>query len=84
LSTQLPLRVDRRVLALNKVSVSGEGIKVPDGPTEWPQIQAVVQVPYDSDLAERSSCGAPIDAGAGPTAREAIARLAHDCLVVSH
>ena len=83
LSKQLPLRVGRRVLALNKVPVSGEEVKLPDWPAELPQILAVTQVPYDSDLARRSSCGEPIDDGAGPTARAAIARLTRDCLVVA-
>ena len=79
LSRQLPIRVGRRGLALNKLAVPDASVALPD----LPDVQAVVQVPFDADLARRSADGDPIDDHAGPGSRAAIARLARDCLALS-
>jgi MinD superfamily P-loop ATPase len=83
LSTQLPIRVGRRLLALNKVPAPGKEVELADWSARLPLIQANVQVPFDDDLARRSSGEEPIDQNAGPTAREAVAELTRECLVLS-
>ena len=83
LSTQLPIRVGRRILALNKVPSTGKEAELADWAVQQPLIQANVQVPFDDDLARRSSGGEPIDQNAGPTAHEAVAELTRECLILS-
>jgi CO dehydrogenase nickel-insertion accessory protein CooC1 len=85
LSYQLPLRVGRRMLALNKVRSSlddgPQPVSLVQGPGDLPSgVQTVVHVPYDSDLARRSCWGQPIDDSAGSTSREAVATLTRACL----
>ena len=80
LSTKLPIRVGRRVLAVNKMQPSSEEVDLADSPDELPTIHSVVHVPFDDDLASRSVRGDLIDDDAGATAREAIAKLARECL----
>lgn len=82
LSFRLPMRVGRRILAVNKVPASGNGRNLP-GPADFPEVETVVQIPYDSDLAQRSASGTPIDASAGPLARAPIAELVHGCLMAA-
>lgn len=79
LSYQLPIRVGRRVLALNKLAL----LDPSSAPPDLPDVQAVVQIPFDADLARRSADGDPIDDHAGAGSRAAIARLARDCLSLS-
>jgi len=62
----LPIKVDRRVLGINKMpdSISPDitGINV----------DAVQPIPFDNDLADRSARGEPIDDNAGDEIRQAI------------
>ena len=81
LSTKLPIRVGRRMLAVNKVQSQTGEIEVSGWPTELPPVRAVVRIPFDDDLARRSSRGETIDDTAGATARRAIAELTQDCSV---
>jgi CO dehydrogenase maturation factor len=83
LSHKLPLKVGRRVLAVNKMQESGEEVALSAVSAELPELQTIVQVPFDQDLARRSSRGEPIDESAGPAAREAIAELTGECLGLS-
>jgi CO dehydrogenase maturation factor len=81
LSSKLPIRVGRHLLALNKVQSQSEAIEVAGWPHDLPSIQAVVRIPFDDDLSRRSSCGEAIDDSAGATARQAIAELTRGCSV---
>ena len=83
LSEKLPIHVARRTLVLNKVPPAGEEIDLATWSAELPAIQTVVRVPFDPDLERRSRSGEPIDDRAGSVAREAIAELTRDCLVLS-
>jgi CO dehydrogenase maturation factor len=80
LSRKLPMRVARRVLALNKVQSSNGEVELAKVLDEPSLVQALVQLPYDSDLARRASCGEPVDDTAGSAARDAVAQLLRDCL----
>jgi CO dehydrogenase maturation factor len=80
LSQKLPMRVARRVLALNKSQASNGEVDLAEVLDDPSLVQAVVQVPYDDDLAHRSSCGEAVDDAAGSAAREAVAQLVRDCL----
>jgi len=68
----LPVTVKRRILAVNKMTGDVEH--------ELPDADAVVRIPLDADLAERSARGDAIDDGAGSTSRAAIEELTSHCL----
>jgi CO dehydrogenase maturation factor len=78
LADSLPVRVKRRVLALNKVGAEAE-----PPAAEAPRVDAVVRVPYDEDIHRRCAAGRPIDDDAGPSARPAVERLVRACLNAS-
>ncbi len=79
LSQALPIRVRRRVLAVNKVPASGGEAESTELFRPAP-VQAVVQVPFDGDLARRASCGEAVDDAAGSAARDAVVQLMRECL----
>ena len=83
LADSLPIRVGRRVLALNKVGGVGMDCGFPSALVEGLKIDAVVEVPFDKDLAVRSAHVDPIDAEAGAAARAAIEKLTDRCLSLS-
>jgi CO dehydrogenase maturation factor len=83
LSTRLPIQVVRRVLALNKVLSPESEVRSGDVTADPPAVEAVVHVPFDEDLARRSSRGEPIDDSAGSAAREAIVQLTRVCSTCS-
>ena len=60
------------ILAINKITGDVEH--------ELPDADAVVRIPLDADLAERSVRGDAIDDGAGPASRAAIEELTSHCL----
>jgi len=72
LAESLPVTVRRRILALNKMTG--------DVQHELPDADAVVRIPLDADLAERSARGDAIDDAAGPAARAAMEELTSHCL----
>ena len=78
LSHKLPIQVRRRVLVLNKTR-SSPGKADWSGALDPSLVQAVVHVPFDSDLAHRASCGDPVDDTAGSAARDAVKQLVHEC-----
>ncbi len=75
LADSLPINVRRRVLALNKVAgrpmVSTEKI---------PEVDSVVELPFDNDIMERCVVGRGIDDSAGPSVRDAVEALTNRCL----
>ena len=81
LAKSLPMRVERRVLAVNHTL---------PGPMADPaiarrlsqaaEIHDVVHVPFDEDVSRRCVQGLPIDEQTGPAARSAVAELAECCL----
>jgi CO dehydrogenase nickel-insertion accessory protein CooC1 len=79
LSKQLPIKVGQRVLLLNKVQSPVNEFDRSKFAGELPPAEAVVHVPFDGDLARRSSCGEPIDDAAGSNGRPAITQLAFVC-----
>ncbi len=79
LSGKLPIRVGRRILAWNKVQSAPGGVGQLEG-FGPPPVQAVVQVPFDGDLARRASCGEAVDQTAGSAARDAVAQLVRECV----
>jgi CO dehydrogenase maturation factor len=78
LTDALPIRVRRRILALNKVPPAWS----PSG-RPLPRVDAVVEVPFDEDVARRCAAGQPIDDRAARDARPAIEELADQCLGLS-
>ena len=72
LADSLPVTVKRRILAINKMTGDVEH--------ELPDADAVVRIPLDADLAERSARGDAIDDAAGSAARAAIEELTSHCL----
>ena len=83
LADSLPIRVHRRILALNSITPSPP----PDGRRASkryvPGIETVVEVPFDSDVADRCVRGEPIDASAAREARPAVEELTRLCLDIS-
>jgi CO dehydrogenase maturation factor len=78
LADALPIRIGRRVLALNKVGqpASVQTLSLEAGGLD---VDATVRVPFDADLYRRCLRGDPIDAAAGEAARPAIEGLARLC-----
>jgi len=72
LADSLPVKVGRRVLAVNKVGRAPPAVEqfLPPGAAD-----AVIEVPLDADLAERAAAGAAIDDAAGPAAAAAVEEL---------
>jgi len=81
LADSLPVRVKRRVLAVNKISPPGAAT-APSGGAPGPPVGATVQVPVDEDIHRRCAQGMPVDAEAGEAARPAVEELARLCLWV--
>ncbi|HUV39241.1 MAG TPA: AAA family ATPase [Planctomycetota bacterium] len=79
LADSLPVRVSRRVLALNKVDASTpvEALVASGGA---PAVDATVVVPQDAELRERCIQGRPVDDEAGGASRAAITELTQLCL----
>ncbi|MCJ7543206.1 MAG: AAA family ATPase [Phycisphaerae bacterium] len=79
LADALPVRVKRRVLAVNKVGQPGPAETALDD-RQVPGAAAVVRVPFDEDLYRRCAGGEPLDDQAGEAARPAIESLTRLCL----
>ena len=80
LSDKLPMRVARRVMALNKVQTPAGDVVLDELADEMQLLSDVVYVPFDTDLVRRACSREPIDDSAGTTACEAIVKLTQDCL----
>lgn len=82
LADSLPVKVNRRILAINKVcgELSAAGAKLLD---DFENIDVTIKVPFDSDIASRSERGEPVDQSAGDEARRLVEQLARGCLVGS-
>ena len=78
LAASLPVRVRRRVLAINKVGPCGPGEALLFG-AKLPQADAAVHVPFDEDVLRRCVRGEPLDDAAGSAARPAVERLVELC-----
>lgn len=70
----LPLKVNNRILAINKSATD----ELPD--TSNIAADSVIRIPFDSDLAQRSARGEPVDDIAGCEMRETITELLDLCL----
>ncbi len=83
LADSLPIRVHRRILALNSITP----VPPPEGrrPSDRcvPGIETVVEVPFDSDVSDRCARGEPIDASAAREARPAVEELTRLSLGIS-
>jgi len=73
LADSLPIRVHRRLLAINKISPSPGRPDI--AADQLPAVDGVVEVPLDDDLAGRCARGEPIDENAGQAARPAIEEI---------
>lgn len=82
LADSLPIRVKRRVLAVNKVSGDAPS-KLVEAISAVPNIDATVHVPFEAALAERWASGEAIDKGAGGSIEKAIEELTQYCLGLS-
>ncbi len=71
----LPIHINRRILALNKIGQYAPAEGGDETQPEVPGVQAVIRVPFDEDLARRSVSGEKIDGSAGPKARAAVEEL---------
>ena len=78
LADSLPMKVHRRVLAINKIAqpCPEAGVR----PAQLPAADAVVEVPFDGDLASRCMRGLAVDGAAGAEARAAVEELTRLCL----
>jgi len=79
LADALPIRLRRRVLALNKVGQPAF-VETLFPEAGLPNVDATVRVPFDEDLYRRCARGDPIDAAAGDAARPAVGELTRLCL----
>jgi len=79
LADSLPVRVSRRLLALNKVDASTPVEPLLTGSTP-PAVDGTVVVPCDEELRERCTHGQPIDGEAGDTSRAVVEELTRLCL----
>lgn len=79
LGASLPIRIRRRVLAVNKVRPDAAE-RVRQLQADVPHVQAAVHVPFDDDLARRCALGQPVDDSAAGDARGAIEELLGFCL----
>ena len=70
----LPVKVNRRILGINKTVDS----TLPD--ITGINVDAAECIPFDHDLADRSSRGVPIDDTAGDEMRESVTNLVNLCL----
>ena len=80
LADSLPIRIGRRVLALNKIGALDPAGEEDPVSLDLPPVAATVRVPFDKDLALRCARGVAFDDEAGSTARPAIQQLAQNCL----
>jgi len=79
LADHLPVSVKRRVLVLNKVSPAGLAAGLnPAANVE--KADAIIELPFDEDIASRCARGGPIDDNAAPGAQPAIDELTRCCL----
>ncbi len=83
LADSLPVRVRRRVLAVNKVSAQAAAGQLPEAASAVPNIDATVQIPFDPALAERWASGQAIGESAGRGIETAIEELTQYCLGLS-
>ncbi|MFB3892353.1 MAG: carbon monoxide dehydrogenase [Phycisphaerae bacterium] len=79
LADSLPIRVARRVLALNKIGPLGLSGPVQKAAAAL-AVDGTVHVPFDDDLYRRCVQGAAVDDDAGGVAREAAGEIARLCL----
>jgi len=79
LADSLGVRIRRRVLAINKVGQYGGDVPASAVP-DLPGVEAVVEIPFDADLAGRCARGEAIDDAAGAGAAAAVERLVGLCL----
>ena len=72
LADSLPVRVGRRILAINKVHPH-----LPPGDPVLPEgaVDAVVQVPFDEVLVQCAAAGRPLEASAAPAVAEAVEEI---------
>ncbi len=71
LADSLPMQVKRRVLALNK-STGGNAAADEEG---FDDLDGLVHVPFDEDLAQRAATGEAIDEAAGSSAGPVVKKL---------
>jgi len=79
LADALPIRVHRRVLALNKLGRDGLDEAMPEGAPAI-TVDATIRIPFDQDIYQRCVRGEAIDDEAGPASRAAVEKLAELCL----
>lgn len=78
LADSLPVKVNRRVLALNKID-TGEDTSVVEN-LDIPKLDGVYRIPFDEDIRRRAVRGEPVDDEAGGPAKTAIEELTRICL----
>lgn len=75
LADSLPMKVKRRILALNKINGSSQ-----IGEKGFDDIDGIVHMPFDEDLATRAATGEGIDGTAGPVAQPIVKKMVSLCL----
>ena len=83
LADTLPIRVKRKVLALNCGMPHCPPEDRPPGSPDVPGMDKTVQVPFDSDVANRCIRGEPIDISSADEARPAIEEITRLCLGIA-
>ncbi len=79
LSRSLPVRVVRRVLALNNALPRVQVESTEDISEKFPEMDSTILVPFDQDIMRRCDAGLPIDDRAGTNTRDAIEELVNRC-----
>lgn len=75
LADSLPMRVARRVLVLNKITEIS-----PTGDDGFDEMDGIVHMPFDPDLASRAATGEAIDEQAGISVRPVVEEMLGFCL----
>ncbi len=83
LADSLPVCVHRKILVLNSTTPTSlpEGQQLSDRYVSG--LETIVEVPFDSDVANRCARGEPISVSAAHEARPAIEELTRSCLGIS-
>ncbi|NQU75366.1 MAG: AAA family ATPase [Planctomycetes bacterium] len=79
LADALPIKVKRRILAVNKAGQLGPALATPYG-RAINGVSEIVHVPFDEDLYRRCAQALPVDDQAGLAARQAVEALTRLCL----
>ena len=80
LANGLPVTVRRRVLVLNKTGAPGVETHAVESPDQLPDVDAVIEMPFDAGVAQQWADGGAVDACLADATREALTQFTQACL----